>query len=197
MPLAIAYGSSGDFAAVGGNAPFGLPNSSFRDLSLANATGQVTIPGFNLSSPNPSTAGDGRDWTVEISLQANVPLNSSTDHSLNNAEKKEFTQLISMKLSNLDQNEIAKISSSNKMCGNIVFGLNLNATMDNQDDASKGGKCDFLSEQCQADLQSGAQRGGPDCGSMSIPESCNDWLTGPGQPVTELVTFGMLITPFR
>ncbi|KAM0258704.1 hypothetical protein ACHAQJ_003713 [Trichoderma viride] len=183
--------NTGGFAAVGNDAPYGLPDSSFRALSQANATGSFSIPAFNLSSPNPSVQGDGRSWNIEISLQANVPLGNSNDSSLDAAQEKEFTQFVSIGANNVDKTEIAKIASSNTLCAYIVFGLNSNATADNQNDASKGGKCDFFSQQCQNDFQSVVQGNGPKCGAVTIPDSCSDWFGSSGPLDFQMVSFAL------
>ncbi|UKZ72058.1 uncharacterized protein TrAtP1_012995 [Trichoderma atroviride] len=96
-----------------------------------------------------------------------------------------------MSLNNVDTTEVAKIASGNKMCGFILSGLNSNSTEDNQDDASKGGNCDFFSPQCRQDLQSAALDSATDCGSPTIPDSCNDWLglSPSGDGVLQMVTF--------
>lgn len=190
VPLVRADIGTGGFAVVGDDAPWGLPHSSFRDFSKANATGLFTIPGFNLSSSNASLEGDGHNWNVEISFQANIPLNDSTDKSLSAAQKKEFTQFISMSLNNVDKTEISKIASENKMCGYLVFGLKSNATADNQDDASKGGRCDFFSQACQKDLQSAVEQSAGHCGSTTIPDSCSDWLGPSGDQILQMTSFG-------
>ncbi|KAL7949225.1 hypothetical protein V8C42DRAFT_350930 [Trichoderma barbatum] len=177
VPLVVADIGAGGFLAIGTKAPWGIPDSSFRPFSQANATGSFSIPAFNLSSSTASLqGGDGRNWNIEISLQANIALNASTDKSLSAAEKEKFAQFVSMRITNVDETEVAKISSKNKMCGYVLSGLASNATADNQDDASKGGKCDFFSQQCREELQSAVQKSGSDCDSATLPDSCHDWL---------------------
>ncbi|KAL7930224.1 hypothetical protein V8C35DRAFT_283598 [Trichoderma chlorosporum] len=189
LGLAMADIASGGFFVVGGDAPWGIPDSSFRPLSQANATGSFSIPAFNLSSPTASLAGDGHDWGIEISLQANIALNGSTEKSFSAAQKDEFTQFISMSLNNIDKTEITNIANGNKMCGYILSGLNSNATVENQDDANKGGNCNFFSQQCREDLQSAIQQSAKDCGSVAVPDSCHDWLGPSGDEVTQMVSF--------
>lgn len=192
VPLVVADIGTGGYLLIGNDAPFGLPDSSFRPLSQANATGSVTIPGFNLSSSNPSVQGDGHNWNIDISVQANIPLNGSNDTSLSAAEKNEFTQFISMSLSNVEKTEVSKIAKGNKMCGYVMLGLKDSVIADNQDDVTKGGKCDFLSQQCQRDLQATAQGGFSDCGSGPLPDSCNDWLGPSGDRIFQMTSFGKL-----
>ncbi|KAL7904784.1 hypothetical protein GGI35DRAFT_484297 [Trichoderma velutinum] len=189
IPLVVADIGSGGFLVVGNDAPWGLPDSVFRPLSQANATGSFSIPAFNLSSSNPSLDGDGHNWNIEISLQANVPLNGSTDKSLDASQKKEFTQLVSMSFNNVEKTEVSKIASENRMCGYIMLGVKSNATTDNQDDAAKGGNCDFISKQCQNDLQAAAQQKSSDCDSVIIPDSCNDWLGPSGDEIFQMTSF--------
>lgn len=194
VPLVVADIGTGGYLVVGNDAPWGLPDSSFRPPSQANATGSFTIPAFNLSSSNASLQGDGHNWNIEISVQANIPLNGSTDKSLSAAQKNEFTQFVSMSLNNVENTEVSKIAKENKMCGYIMLGLNSNATTDNQDDATKGGNCDFFSQQCQDDLQAAAQRQSSDCGSVTIPDSCHDWLGPSGDQIFQMTSFGKLKT---
>ncbi|KAK4060781.1 uncharacterized protein Triagg1_10624 [Trichoderma aggressivum f. europaeum] len=190
-PLVVADIGTGGYLVVGNGAPWSLPDSSFRPPSQANATGSFTIPAFNLSSSNASLQDDGHNWNIEISVQANIPLNGSTDTSLSGAEKNEFTQFVSMSFNNVEKTEVSKIAKENKMCGYIMLGLNSNATTDNQDDASKGGNCDFFSQQCQDDLQADAQRQSSDCGSLTIPDSCHDWLGPSGNQIFQMTSFGL------
>ncbi|EHK21782.1 uncharacterized protein TRIVIDRAFT_222752 [Trichoderma virens Gv29-8] len=182
---------TGGFLAVGNKAPWGLPDSCFRPSSQANATGLFSIPAFNLSSSNESLEGDGHKWNIEISLQANIPLNGSTDKSLSAAQKEEFTQFVSMSLNNVEKTEVEKVAGVNRVCGYIFSGLNINATADNQDDASKGGNCGFFSRQCREDLQSAVQQQATDCGSATVPDSCRDWLglSPSGNQVLQVVSF--------
>ncbi|KKP01712.1 hypothetical protein THAR02_06171 [Trichoderma harzianum] len=189
VPLVVADIGTGGYLLIGNDAPWGLPDSSFRPPSQANATGSFTIPGFNLSSSNPSVQGDGHNWNIEISVQANIPLNGSNDTSLSAAEKNEFTQFTSMSLSNVEKTEVSKIAKGNKMCGYVMLGLKANVIADNQDDATKGGKCDFLSQQCQRDLNAAAQGGFSDCSSGPLPDSCNDWLGPSGDQVFQITSF--------
>ncbi|KAM0449612.1 hypothetical protein ACHAO4_007277 [Trichoderma viride] len=126
---------AGGSFTIGDKAPWGLPDSSFRPSSQANATGSFRILALNTSNPKEPLNFDGKFWTVGISLQADIPLNGSTDKSLSAAEKKQFTQFVSMSISNVDKNEAANLTSDSTMCGHIMFSLRSNATADNQDDA--------------------------------------------------------------
>lgn len=182
---------------IGDNAPFGLPDSSFRPSSQANATGSFSILALNTSNPKEPLNFDGKLWTVGISLQADIPLNGSTDKNLSAAEKKQFTQFVSMSISNVDKNEAANLTSDSTMCGHIMFSLRSNATADNQDDAGKGGNCDFLSQQCQKDLQELVKSGSSDCNSIIVPNSCEEWLdpssSGDGTSQMNSTSFGRSI----
>ncbi|KAL6689698.1 hypothetical protein J3F84DRAFT_391583 [Trichoderma pleuroticola] len=188
VPLAVADIGTGGFLGVGNDAPWGLPESSLRPPSQANATGSFSVPAFNLSSSNASLQGDGHSWNIEISVQANIPLNGSTDKSLSTAQKKEFTQVVSMSLNDVEKTEVSKIAKENRMCGYIMLGLNSNSTKDNQDDATKGGNCDFLSQQCHEDLRAAAQQQS-DCDAVTIPDSCHDWLSPSGDEIFQMTSF--------
>lgn len=182
---------------IGEKAPFGLPDSSFRPSSQANATGSFSVPALNTSHPKQPLSFEGRFWAVEISLQADIPLNGSSDKNLSAAEKKQFTQLVSMGFSNIDKKEAANLTSDSTMCGHVMFGLRSNATADNQDDAGKGGNCDFLSQQCQKDLRDSVKNGSSDCNSIIVPNSCEEWLdpssSGDGASQMDSTSFGRLI----
>lgn len=197
VPLVMADIGTGGYLVVGNVAPWGLPDSSFRPSSQANATGSFSIPAFNLSSPKASLGGDGHNWNIDISLQANIPLNGSTDKSLSAAQKQEFTQFVSMSFNNVEKAEVSKIASENRMCGYIMLGLNSNSTTDNQDDATKGGNCDFFSQQCRGDIQTAAQQQSSDCGSITIPDSCHDWLGISGDEVFQMTSFGRWMAPLN
>ncbi|KAL6884429.1 hypothetical protein GGI43DRAFT_433381 [Trichoderma evansii] len=195
IPLAMAADiSTGRSYVIGDEAPFGLPDSSFRPISEANATGSFSIPVSNTSNPKGPLEFDGHFWDIEISLEANIPLNGSTDKSVNAAQKEQFTQFVSMSFNSVNKAEAANVTSMAKMCGNILFGLNSNATAANQDDARKGGNCDFLSQQCQKDLQAAAQNIASDCGSITVPKSCGDWFN-PSSSEDEAL--GILSTSFE
>ncbi|PNP50085.1 hypothetical protein THARTR1_09217 [Trichoderma harzianum] len=169
VPLVVADIGTGGILSVGNDAPWGLPDSSLRPPSQANATGSFSVPAFNLSSSNASLQGDGRNWNIEIS-------------------KKEFTQVVSMSLNDVEKTEVSKIAKENRMCGYIMLGLNSNATKDNQDDATKGGNCDFLSQDCHEDLRSAAQQQS-DCDAITIPNSCHDWLSPSGDEIFQMTSF--------
>ncbi|KAL7917141.1 hypothetical protein ACQKWADRAFT_307463 [Trichoderma austrokoningii] len=183
-PLARANIDTGVSFVIGDEAPWGLPDSSFRPSSQANATGSSSIPAANTSNPKEPLEFDGKFWTIGISLQANIPLNGSTDKNLNAAEKNQFTQLVSMSLDNIDKGQAANLTVETTMCGHIMFGVKPNVTADNQDDAGKGGNCDFLSQQCQKDLQNAAIDGANECDSIAVPNSCAEWL-GPSSSENE------------
>ncbi|KAM0517106.1 hypothetical protein ACHAPE_005218 [Trichoderma viride] len=182
---------------IGDKAPFGLPDSSFRPSSQANATGSFSVPALNTSNPKQPLLFEGKFWTVEISLQANIPLNGSTGKNLSAAEKKQFTQFVSMGFSNVDKNEAANLTSDSTMCGHIMFSLRSNVTADNQDDAGKGGNCNFLSQQCQKDLRDSVKNGSSDCNSIIVPNSCEEWLdpssSGDGASQMSSTSFGRSI----
>jgi hypothetical protein len=137
-PLIKANIDTGGSYTIGENAPWGLPESIFRPLSQANT-----------SDPREPLAFTGQFWTIGISLQADIPLNESTDRNLNATEKQQFTQLVSMSLDNIDKSQAANLTEKTRMCGHVIFSLRSNETANNQDDAGKGGNCDFLSQQCQ------------------------------------------------
>lgn len=181
---------------IGDKAPFGLPDSSFRSSSQANATGSFSVPTFNTSNPNEPLNFEGKLWSIGISLQADIPLNGSTDKDLGAAEKRQFTQLVSVAFNNVDKNEAADLTRDTTMCGQIMFSLRSNATADNQDDAGKGGNCSFLSQQCQKDLQDFVKSGSTDCNSITVPNSCEEWfdLSSPGDEAlqTNSISFGRL-----
>lgn len=191
--------SAGRSYVIGDEAPFDLPDSSFRPFSEANATGSFSIPVSNTSNPSRPLEFDGHFWDIEISLEANIPLNRSIDKSVNAAQKEQFTQFVSMSFNNVDKVEAANITSEAKMCGNILFGLSSNATAASQDDARKGGNCEFLSQQCQKDLQAAAQDSASDCGSITVPKSCSDWFNPSSSDDEALgilsTSFGKLVVP--
>jgi hypothetical protein len=175
-PLIKANIDTGGSYTIGENAPWGLPESIFRPLSQANATGSFNIPASNTSDPREPLAFTGQFWTIGISLQADIPLNESTDRNLNATEKQQFTQLVSMSLDNIDKSQAANLTEKTRMCGHVIFSLRSNETANNQDDAGKGGNCDFLSQQCQKDLEAAASDVADDCDSIVVPNSCGEWL---------------------
>lgn len=97
-----------------------------------------------------------------------------------------------MSLSKVDKDQATNLTVETTMCGHIMFSVKPNATADSQDDASKGGNCDFLSPQCQKDLQNAAKDGANECDSIVVPNSCAEWL-GPTSSETE--TSQMSSTP--
>ncbi|KAM0473679.1 hypothetical protein ACHAPX_008084 [Trichoderma viride] len=189
-------GAEGSFT-IGNKAPFGLPDSSFRPSSQANATGSFSVPALNTSNPKQPLLFEGKFWTVEISLQADIPLSGSTGKNLSAAEKKKFTQFVSMGFSNVDKDEATNLMSDSTMCGHIMFSLRSNVTADNQDDAGKGGNCNFLSQQCQKDLRDSVKNGLSDCNSIIVPNSCEEWLdpssSGNGASQMNSTSFGRSI----
>lgn len=181
---------------IGDKAPFGLPDSSFRSSSQANATGSFSIPAFNNFNPQDPLEFDGKFWSVGISLQADIPLSESTDKDLSAAGKMQFTQFVSVAFNNIDENEAADMTSDKTMCGHIMFSLRPNVTADNQDDAGKGGNCGFLSQQCQKDLQDFIKDDSSGCNSITVPNSCEEWFdsSSPGDEGLQMssVSFGRL-----
>lgn len=178
---------------LGDEAPFDLPKSSFRPSSEANATGSFSIPVSSISNPKGLLEFDGHSWDIEISLQANIPLNGSTDKDLSAGQKEQFTQFVSVGFNNVDKAEAANITSKTKMCGHMLFGINSNTTAANQDDARKDGNCDFLSQKCREDLQTAVQDSASGCGSATVPDSCGDWFN-PSSPEDEVL--GITSIPF-
>lgn len=170
--LATAYDGRGDNVVVGSTPPWGIPATDFQQaISQSNATGLFTVPGFNLASTG--SMKKTQDWTVHLSVRADVSLSKAKG----DADKSKVSHLTSMSIDAPDNGVIVNKKKENSLCANILFGLNDKGTEAGQDDAEDDdGECAFLSKECRDDLESAA-KDADGCADISIPSSCEDWIS--------------------
>lgn len=176
--LSSAYDGQGENAVVGSKGPWGLSDNDLQQaLGQANATGSVTVPGFNLSSPADSPMDKTQDWTVRVFVRGDVSLAGSSASDIEDKADK-VTQVTSFSIDAPDSGIIRNKQDANTLCASIAFGLNDKGTKDGQKDAEDDdGECSFLSKECRDDLTRGAADAGSGCGDVAIPGSCNDWIS--------------------
>lgn len=174
--LTTAYDGKGENAVVGDNGPWGLSKDVLQQaIGQPNATGLLTIPGYNLSTPGPmkKTA----DWTVYVSVRGDVSLEESAWSNVTDKADK-VTQVTSFRIDAPDPGIIMNKRGANTLCAAIAFGLNDNGTRKGQDDADDhDGECAFISKECRDDLAEGAKKAGSGCGDVPVPSSCSDWFS--------------------
>ncbi|KAK1238856.1 hypothetical protein MKX08_005917 [Trichoderma sp. CBMAI-0020] len=149
---------------IGDMAPFRPSRQLVQTFFTSQCHWFLQDSNVKYSYPKEPLKFDGKLWTVEISLQADIPLNGSTDKNFGVTEK------------GSSLNEAGNLTSDSTMCGHIMFSLRPNMTAANQDDAGKGGNCSFLCQQCQKYLQDSVKNGSSDCNSIIVPNSYEEWL---------------------
>ncbi|KAI1138407.1 hypothetical protein F5Y05DRAFT_38479 [Hypoxylon sp. FL0543] len=144
-----------------------------RDLARPNATGSVSVAGFDISQKWPSQAVDG--WTLSVNVSSDVP--DSQTLNPGNATGQTFTGTsIFLKAPDGIQTAFANESAVDETTWKICVAVVPNGPQEDQS-AADNGTCGFLSSQCISDLQ-GAYAdkfsGSQDCyGSPpATPSSC-------------------------
>ncbi|KAI1312897.1 hypothetical protein F5Y03DRAFT_339627 [Xylaria venustula] len=162
---------------VAGNAVQFDRNSWEANLAHPNATGNISVVGFDVSQPWPSTQVDG--WQLRVNITRDIP--DSQTMSPSNATGKTFTgtSIFLQAPDNLRyafSNESTLNNTTWKMCVVVIP----NAPQENVTTAEDG-SCSIMSSQCVSDLQQGytekfAQD--QDCYGRppATPSSCGDTI---------------------
>jgi hypothetical protein len=177
--LATAYDGLGE-SVIGGRIdtqpPWAISTTELQQaLSQPNATGQVQITGYNLSSTQPDLV-ETRDWTLRVSIRADVSLSSAQDRDLSSADKEKRMQMAILSVDAPDPFIINNAVDAHRLCAVVYPGLSDEATRKGQSD---DGDCETaLPEQCVKDLEAAAISSNNDqsksCAAPTLPNSCKD-----------------------
>jgi hypothetical protein len=176
LGLALAYDGLGESYASGDlldtNTPWSIAESAFgQALSQPNATGSAEINGYNISSVD---FPDSRNWTLRISLKADVPLSSTKATSLPDEARAKYTHITTLGVDIPEPGLIADTVSTNRLCGLVYPGLSDEAARKGQ---SNNNNCEAaLGSQCARELEAAGLAANSDravgCRTPAIPDSC-------------------------
>lgn len=176
--LATAYDGKGEDVRVGDGAPWGIPTDVFQQaVSQPNATGLFTIPGYDLSSPADKSMEKTREWTINISVRGDVPLDEASVDSPDGEDKEDLaTTVTSFRISAPDAGVINEKKDVNTFCAAVGFGFNSPTTRKGQSDAEEDGECGFLSQECRDGLVEASRDAGSSCDKVDVPVACEDYF---------------------
>ncbi|KAI0828745.1 hypothetical protein F5Y06DRAFT_221944 [Hypoxylon sp. FL0890] len=173
--IAALVGWPGGGTLVAGNAVQFDRETWERNLAQPNATGSVSVTGFDISQRWPSQEVNG--WTLSVNVSSDIP--DSQTLNPGNATGQTFTGTsIFLKAPGSIQAAFTNQSAVEETTWKICVAVIPNGPQEDQS-AADNGTCGFLSSQCISDLQSAYAdkfSGSQDCyGSPpSTPSSCDN-----------------------
>ncbi|KAI1767962.1 hypothetical protein GGR53DRAFT_52974 [Hypoxylon sp. FL1150] len=143
-----------------------------RNLAQPNATGSISVTGFDISQKWPSQGVNG--WTLSVNVSSDVP-DSQSMNANSTATGSVTGTSIFLKAPEGIQSAFADQTALDETTWKICVNVIPNGPQDD-DSAADNGTCSFLSSQCIADLQQAYAdkfSGSQDCYSPpSTPSSC-------------------------